>query len=218
MICSLRDVHYSYHRGSPVLEGVNVDFSEGEVVVVCGRNGAGKSTLLNIIALDKIPTNGSITVFGEVAAGAGTVLVRRKIGMLAQTPFIFSGTVMDNITLGLRFHRVARQLRKDVAIEELRRFGLEQLADVSAVQLSGGQKQRLALARILVLRPQILLLDEPFTYLDAEMVERCTDILRNLDAHGLRLVVFTTHDNNHTDMAHALVHLAQGMATTERLR
>ena len=216
MICSLQDVSYGYDKGTLALKGLSASFAEDEVVAVCGSNGAGKSTLLNVIALDLNPDNGSVMMSGDLVTNSNRLSLRREIGMLPQAPFIFSGTVMRNMTLGLRFRGVGKEQRKDMAAQELRRFGLDQAQQHMAAKLSGGQRQRLALARVLALRPRILLLDEPFTYLDAEMIEYCSSIIKNPSAHGLQLVVYTTHDSQHLDAAHTVVRLSEGVASIER--
>lgn len=216
MIFSLRDISYGYDKGTLALKGLSMGFAENEVVAVGGSNGAGKSTLLNVIALDLSPDSGSVTMSGEPVTDSNRLSLRREIGMLPQSPFIFSGTVMRNMTLGLRFRGVGGPQRRDMALQELRRFGLEQVRHHMAAKLSGGQRQRLALARVLALRPRILLLDEPFTYLDAEMIECCSGIIRNPGAHGLQLVVYTTHDSQHLEAASAVVRLSEGVASVER--
>ena len=216
MICGLNNIHYAYDSNTQVLKGISMEFAAGEVVAVCGSNGVGKSTFLNIVALDIDPDQGSVTMSGSTVTAGNKPGLRKKIGMLPQNPFIFSGTVMDNMNLGLRFHRVPQAQRKDMIMKELEQFGLDKAAHTEAAKLSGGQKQRLAFARMLVLRPEILLLDEPFTYLDAEMTEYCSRILHTPRLYGLQLAMFTTHNNQHIEAAHTVVRLADGVAELEK--
>ena len=122
------------------------------------------------------------------------------------------------MALGLRFHGTPRAKIKPQAMAFLSRFGIDAIAEEPATQLSGGQKQRLAFARMLVLRPQIVLLDEPFNHLDSDMTRCCADLLQNPDTYGIQWAVFTTHDSQALQYAHMVLRLAAGKATTETLR
>jgi molybdate transport system ATP-binding protein len=157
----------------------------GEIVVLMGENGAGKSTALNIISGLITPDTGSIRLDGTVLFDSGTKAdvpaENRRIGYVFQKSAVFPHiSVRDNIAFGLRAqHKSPEFTRKQVG-HWLKVMSLEDIADVKAGNLSGGQKQRVALARALATRPALLMLDEPFTALDAENIRLVKELTRTL--------------------------------------
>jgi len=155
----------------------------GEIVVLMGENGAGKSTALNIISGLVTPDTGSIRLDGSVLFDSGTSVdvpaENRRIGYVFQNSAVFPHIpVRENIAFGLRAqHKSPLFIREHVG-HWLQVMGLEDIADVKAGNLSGGQKQRVALARALATGPALLMLDEPFTALDAENIRRVKELTR----------------------------------------
>jgi molybdopterin-binding protein len=164
-LVALAGVRVDY-GGRPVLEVPALEVRQGEILAVIGPNGAGKSTLLRVLGLLEAPTAGEVLFEGK-AVGARTRLAsRRRTASVFQDPLLADDTVFANVALGLRFRGTPRREVQARVGEWLERFGIGHLAHRRARTLSGGEGQRAALARALVLRPHLLLLDEPFGALD----------------------------------------------------
>ncbi len=181
---------HAYRRGAaPVLRDVDLEVRPGAVAALVGRSGCGKSTLLHLIAGLSMPTRGAVHIDGRRVAGPSPSWV-----MMFQSPSLYPWmTVAQNAALGLRFTRRTHLIAERVP-RLLRMVGLEDLADRNAQELSGGQQQRVALARSLATEPDLLLLDEPFSALDAftrRALQR--DVRRIAQDLGLT-VILVTHD------------------------
>lgn len=176
------------------VDGLNV--RKGEVLAVVGPNGSGKSTLLLTLARLLKPERGEIWFNRKPTASESALHYRRRIGLVMQDPLLFDMSVRENIASGLRFRGV---IKKDIGprIEKwLEQLGISHLAERHANELSGGEGQRVSLARALVLDPELLLLDEPFSALDSPTRTRLIDDLgRILPENGVT-TIFITHDLN----------------------
>jgi putative spermidine/putrescine transport system ATP-binding protein len=176
-----------------VFEGINLTIKKGEFVTLLGPSGCGKSTLLRCIAGLNDVNNGNIIVNGEDITHAAPQM--RGIGMVFQSYALFPNmTVWDNIAFGLKMQRVSaadlrQQVSKVVELVELK--GREQYYPH---QLSGGQRQRVALARALVVKPRILLLDEPLSALDARIRKHLREQIRAIQKEMNLTTIFVTHD------------------------
>ena len=174
--------------------------AEGRLYTLTGANGAGKSTLLSILAFLTPPTSGEIFYAGKrVVWEPGSMEeYRRKVTLLHQSPFLFGGTVYDNVAFGLKARGVqgeAQQRRVDKALAGV---GLQGFRDRKARELSGGEAQRVAMARALVLEPEVLLLDEPLANIDRETTGLLETVIASLPARGTT-VVLITHDPEQPD-------------------
>lgn len=155
-------------RGSRwVLDAPELQVFEGEVLAVLGPNGAGKSTLLRCLALLERPTRGTIRFRDKEVRWPEAVAHRRRAAMLFQEPLLFDTTVFENVASGLRFRGIRGRDLDHRVRQWLDRVGIGALSHRSARTLSGGEARRVSLARALVLEPEVLFLDEPFTGLDA---------------------------------------------------
>jgi len=153
----LRCEHLSVRRGKrEVVKDVSAELHAGEIVALLGPNGAGKSTLLDALA-------------GALPPATGRVERRGRVGIALQSPDLARRTVLQNVTLALAWWGVPRQERSERAREALRAIGADHLARRPAATLSGGERRRVHLARAIAVRPDVLLLDEPFAGLDAEV-------------------------------------------------
>ncbi|GAB4055241.1 ABC transporter ATP-binding protein [Catellatospora paridis] len=195
----LRDVAKAYEAaGPPALAGVDLTVHAGEAVAVMGPSGSGKSTLLNVIAgLDR-PTGGSVEVAGvRVDKLSETALARFRsahIGIIFQFFHLLDEmTVRDNVLLPARLAGTRPAQARTRADELLERLGIAGKADEYPARLSGGQRQRVAIARALMNRPQLLLADEPTGAVDQEAAAGVRDLLHELSADGLTLLL-VTHD------------------------
>jgi polar amino acid transport system ATP-binding protein len=191
---SLHAVSKSY-GGHIVLHGVTLDIAEGSVVTLIGPSGSGKSTLLRCINLLEPIDDGEIYLDGEDISvpGLDANPVRRRIGMVFQNFNLFPHmSVMENIILSptrtLGIPKAAARLK---AMELLERFALADKADSYPDQLSGGQQQRVAIVRALAIEPEVLLLDEITSSLDPELVGEVLDVVRELKASGMTLILAT---------------------------
>lgn len=167
----------------------------GRIYILTGPNGSGKSTLLSILAFLARPDRGEVTFAGERIAWSRKELglLRRKVTLLHQSPYLFTGTVFDNVAFGLKARGISREeLRRSVA-DSLALVGLACFEERNVTQLSGGEARRVALARALALKPEILLLDEPLAHVDRESAEVIERLIASLPAQGTT-VVMSTHD------------------------
>ena len=181
------------YGGDAILQGVDLEVRSGEVVVLLGPSGCGKTTMLRCIAGLEAITAGSIRVGDELVSAPGRTVApeRRRVGMVFQEGALFPHlTVARNVSYGL-----PRTAARDERVEELLQLiGLPDLRDRLPNTLSGGQQQRVALARALAPQPGVILLDEPFSSLDAALrVQLRTEVLRILRAIGITSI-FVTHD------------------------
>jgi len=178
-----------------VLNNINETIREGEKVVVIGPSGSGKSTFLRCLNCMEDPTSGSIIFGGEDLADMKVDINkhRQNIGMVFQQFNLFNNkTVLENITLApIHLKKMSPEEAKEKGVELLRRVGLEDKADVYPSTLSGGQKQRVAIVRALAMNPKVMLFDEPTSALDPEMVGEVLDVMKQLAAEGMTMVVVT---------------------------
>ncbi|MFC0529806.1 ABC transporter ATP-binding protein [Phytohabitans kaempferiae] len=176
-----------------VLDDVSLSVEEGELVTVLGQSGSGKTTMLRSIAGFVTPSGGDILVHGRSVLNAP--INQRGIGIVFQNYALFPHlTVRQNVGYGLRVRRLPRQEIRERVDRELERVMLTPYADRKPGQLSGGQQQRVAVARALVLRPRIVLFDEPFSNLDAMLREGLRRELRDLQKRLRFTAMFVTHD------------------------
>lgn len=195
----VRDLRKQFPTGRPAVDGVSFDIPPGEIAVLLGPSGCGKTTTLRMVAGLEHPTAGEISI-GDmlVSAPEKGVLVpprHRDIGMVFQSYAVWPHmTVRDNVIYPLRHRRIAGAEADRMVAETLELVGLKEYATRPVVALSGGQMQRVALARSLVYRPQLILLDEPLSNLDAKLRLRLRDDLRIILKQTGMTALYVTHD------------------------
>ena len=196
---------YYNHGAIKALDDVSVDINRGDVMVVIGPSGSGKSTLLRSLNLLEVPTEGNIIFDGVDITKKYTVtpegkkvkmdinVHRQKMGMVFQHFNLFPHkTILQNMTIApIKVKGMEKQLAEQKARALLARVGLEDRADAYPIQLSGGQKQRIAIVRALMMEPEVMLFDEPTSALDPEMVGEVLEVMKELAADGMTMVVVT---------------------------
>ena len=227
--------------GKQVLRGIDLVVNQGEKVVILGASGSGKSTLLRCLNCMEDPTGGSIYFEGVDLADmkVNINLYREHIGMVFQQFNLFNNkNVIDNITLA-PVHIALRNMRKEKLkrlfskkdetlpplptkkqiIEEkkahamalLQRIGLEDKAEAYPATLSGGQKQRIAIIRALAMNPKVMLFDEPTSALDPEMVGEVLDLMKQLAAEGMTMVIVTHEMGFAREVADKIIFIDEGV-------
>ena len=196
---------YYNHGAIKALDDVSVDINRGDVMVVIGPSGSGKSTLLRSLNLLEVPTDGNIIFDGVDITKKYTVtpegkkvkmdinIHRQKMGMVFQHFNLFPHkTILQNMTIApIKVKGMDKQQAEQKARALLARVGLEDRADAYPIQLSGGQKQRIAIVRALMMEPEVMLFDEPTSALDPEMVGEVLEVMKELAADGMTMVVVT---------------------------
>jgi putative spermidine/putrescine transport system ATP-binding protein len=179
--------------GTIVVQDFNLDVEQGEFVSFLGPSGCGKTTTLRMVAGFETPTTGSITINGQDITNNAPN--QRNVGMIFQAYALFPNmTVAQNIGFGLRIRKESESVIKDRVTEMLSLIHLESKADSYPYQLSGGQQQRVALARALANHPQVLLLDEPLSALDAKIRVQLRSEIRAIQKKMGITAIFVTHD------------------------
>lgn len=194
LLVEIQDLH-KYFGKLEVLKGINLKVYEKEVVCLIGPSGAGKSTLLRCINRLEEPTRGKVIVDGVEVTDRKVNLnkIRSEIGMVFQHFNLFPHmTALQNCTLGLiKVRKMKKEEAEKRAMEMLERVGLAQKAHAKPRQLSGGQQQRVAIARALAMGPKLMLFDEPTSALDPELIGEVLEVMLDLAAKGMTMVVVT---------------------------
>lgn len=184
---------FSY-PGRKVLDLNELLIARNQVTAVVGPNGSGKSTLFDILAFLRKPDAGTILFRGKPASGTRSALLRRQVGYVQQKPYLMRMSVRDNIGLGLKFRGETRAAIDAAANAVAGELGITALLDRDAGKLSGGEIQKVALARALALQPEVVIMDEPFTYLDEATVHDIEEWIAGQRKTRNKTIIFSTHD------------------------
>lgn len=176
-----------------VLDIERLSIEKGKVLAVVGPNGAGKTTLLLVMARLLNPECGEIRFGGQSLEKISDLDYRRHTGLVMQDSLLLNRTVFDNVAIGLRFRHVPNKEVTRRVEEWLECLGISHLRHRSAPQLSSGEARRVSLARALALRPELLLLDEPFSALDRASRQKLQEDLKDILAEAKTTTVFSTH-------------------------
>lgn len=194
VMISIKNLKKSFGK-NVVLRDIDAEIYEGEVVVVVGSSGSGKSTFLRCLNLLEEPTAGHIIIDGQELTSGKTDLnhLRQTVGMVFQSFNLFPHmSVIDNIKLApKKLRKLSDRAATKLAKKLLEDVGLVDRAAAFPSQLSGGQKQRVAIARALAMEPKIMLFDEPTSALDPEMIGEVLDVIRQVAAQGMTMVIVT---------------------------
>lgn len=194
-LIEVRGLEYTYPDGTQALRGIDFDLNPGETVVLLGPNGSGKTTfVLHLVGLMHSHGAGEVSVCGMKVEKQNLAAVRRKMGVLFQDPDeqLFMPTVLEDVTFGPLNLGLAENAAKDRAKRVLERVGMYGAIEKAPYHLSAGEKRRVALAGVLAMEPEILVLDEPTTYLDPPGQRELVELLRSLPQPK----ILVTHDSS----------------------
>lgn len=217
-VISIRDLKKSFSERD-ILRGIDLDIRKNEVISVIGSSGSGKSTMLRCINLLEEPTSGDILFHGQSVLNGNIDLneYRSRIVMVFQQFNLFGNmSVLENC---VRPQTVVLKRDKDEARETALRYlskvGMAEYINARPSQLSGGQKQRVAIARALSMNPEVILFDEPTSALDPEMVGEVLDVMRELAAEGITMIVVTHEMAFARDVSNRVVFIDEGVICEE---
>jgi arginine/lysine/histidine transport system ATP-binding protein len=217
-VIKVNNLHKRFNK-LHVLKGINAYIKKGEVVVVIGPSGSGKSTFLRCLNLLEMPSEGDINFEGECITGQKVDInhLREKMGMVFQQFNLFPHkTVLENITLApIKVKGKSKAEAEVIAFKLLKKIGLEDKANSFPTQLSGGQKQRIAIARALAMEPDVMLFDEPTSALDPEMVGEVLNVMKELAAEGMTMIVVTHEMGFAKEVGHRVVFMDDGNIVEE---
>jgi tungstate transport system ATP-binding protein len=212
MIFNISDLTKRYGDRT-ILDIPALSFKKGAIYGLQGPNGAGKTTLLNILALLEIPTSGIVSYKSEPVQYSEPSLqaLRKEVVLVDQLPLLFTTTVFNNMEFGLKIRRIEKEERKRRILKGLEMVGMEDFAQLPAYQLSGGETQRVALASRLILKPEVLLLDEPTANVDAASARQIKDAsLMTRREWGTTLII-ASHDRDWLyEVCDEVMHLFRG--------
>ena len=211
---NVKDLHKNF-EDLEVLRGVSVEIDKGDVMCVIGPSGSGKSTFLRCLNLLEKPSSGQIIFEGDDLTGKDIDIDqhRQKMGMVFQQFNLFPHmTVLGNLTCApMMLKKTPKDVAEKKAMELLERVGLADKANEYPNTLSGGQKQRVAIVRALCMEPDVMLFDEPTSALDPEMVGEVLEVMKELAADGMTMVVVTHEMGFAREVSNRVIFLDEGV-------
>lgn len=182
-------------KGRTILDLEHLAIENQKIYTLIGANGAGKTTLLNLLAFLDRPTSGQLQFSGQRVTGSRQQLLelRRRVVLVDQYPILFTAPVWKNVEFGLKVRGIAKKIRERRVREVLELVGMEAFYHADAHKLSGGESKRVALARALIIEPEVLLCDEPTANVDEENQEIILRILERINTEQKTSIILATH-------------------------
>ena len=216
-LIKIENIHKIYNPGENevrALDGINLNIQKGEFVAIIGHSGSGKSTLMNMLGCLDVPTSGNYYLNGQdvskLTDNQLSDIRNKEIGFIFQGFNLVSNLdAVGNVELPLIYRGLGKQRRRKVAVEALRKVGLDTRLKHRPNELSGGQQQRVAVARAIAAQPPIVLADEPTGNLDTKYTKEIMEILKGLHKGG-RTVIIITHDDDIAGQVKRVVRIVDG--------
>ncbi len=192
-VYQLRNVTFNYGTEFNLVD-VCVDIKQSKITAIVGPNGSGKTSFLNILSFLKRPCTGSLIYNGEELNRINLARFKSSVGYVQQNPYLLRGSAFKNIELGLKLKHVEKQSRTKKVLEVMHLLGITDLSSRMARTLSGGEAQKVAIGQVLVLEPEVLILDEPFSHLDKNAIHEFEQLILKLKEKLDKTIIFTTHN------------------------
>lgn len=216
-LIKIENIHKIYNPGENevrALDGINLNIQKGEFVAIIGHSGSGKSTLMNMLGCLDVPTSGNYYLNGQdvskLTDNQLSDIRNKEIGFIFQGFNLVSNLdAVGNVELPLIYRGLGKQRRRRIAVEALRKVGLDTRLKHRPNELSGGQQQRVAVARAIAAQPPIVLADEPTGNLDTKSTKEIMEILKGLHKGG-RTVIIITHDDDIAGQVKRVVRIVDG--------
>jgi len=208
----LEQLRFQYPGSGFVLHADDLEIESGKIIALVGPNGSGKTTMLMLMGLLLKPSAGTMEFLGQNPWADGRLLdMRRKLALVTHYPYLFRGTIYDNLVFGLKVRGMDRAGFGALVRETLSMVELEDFAQTPVSALSAGQVQRVALARAMILKPKVLLLDEPTANIDAGMSQRMEAVITELNSRYQTTIIFSTHNFSQAfRLADKVLHFSDG--------
>lgn len=217
----ISNLHKKFGKNE-VLKGINIQVNKGDIISILGPSGSGKTTLLRCLNYLERPDEGiitidNVTIDSEKVHKKDIYNIRKKSAMVFQSYNLFQHkTVVQNVMEGLVVvQKKSVKEAREIALEMLKKVGLEQKIDSYPLQLSGGQQQRVGIARALALNPQVILFDEPTSALDPELVGEVLDVIRKISHEGITMIIVTHEMNFAREVSKRVIFMDGGVIVEE---
>ena len=223
-LVEIQDISKIYNPGENevrALDHISLTIQKGEFVAIIGQSGSGKSTLMNMIGCLDVPTEGTYILNGQNVSKLSdnelSDIRNQEIGFIFQGfNLIANLTALENVELPLIYRGIDRKTRKKLAVESLKKVGLEKRMDHKPNEMSGGQQQRVAIARAIAAKPPVILADEPTGNLDSASSREIMEILKGMHRSGETLILIT-HDNGIAAQARRVVRIMDGKIESDTI-
>lgn len=194
-IVSIKNLTKSFD-GYKVLDNINLQIKKGDIIGIKGSSGTGKTTLLRILHMLETHEKGNTLLFGHKPGNGNSLELQRRMVMVFQKPVVFNSSVYHNVSYGLKVRKIHKNIIDKKVKDILKQVKLNKL-HTNALKLSGGEIQKIAIARALIVNPELLLLDEPTANLDAKNIEIIENLLKDINKKFDTSIIITSHDIDH---------------------